>query len=655
MAKRTFINASGPALSEHNFYTLGGLNLYSPDEIMSDKESPYARNFRLFKDNSLSSRVCVSKRDGKGFYTVPSGEASAGTQTSTTGAADQTISGINWFAQKFTVSAAGRLTKVEINLKNDNSGTAPLLVDIYTDSSGPSVKVASSSIPQTDFGSTYAYEIARFIEAPAVATSTDYWIVIHQQTEGTGDYKVSSTTNATNAMTSANAGNTWAAASYDLNYKVYVSTNKPVKGFYRYYRSTTTPMTLLVVDGTLSKVTDATGALTTISSSLDTGATDYKFTTIQNICYIVNGVDNPKTYNGTTFADLGGSPGVSKDVCAHKDRLFLLNNDGKIQYSETADYDNFGATSFVYGFPPNSADQALRIIPFQDNIVAFSRNGKAMISGSDVSTMVRRESTATHGVVGPNAICKDGNYIYFVGKDDIYKFNGGSDEGLGIKVDRILDNCADTSDIYLIVHGDQIRIYYTPTGEGANSRCLIYDLGFKQWMADDEIYISHAQVFNSQTDQNVLVEGSSLVGALYYGETGTSDLGKPIKFDYYTKYHSFDHPTRKHRIKRLYPHFRPADTNYAVTVGVDADENDSPDETPVYLGTTGAKWGPVSSGGTGDTWGGGATWGKGTLTPERINVPGSARKHQIRFTQHGVDNPVEIIGYTAYTQAGKVI
>ena len=31
---------------------------------------------------------------------------------------DQTIASINWIAQKFTVSAAGRLTKVELNLKN---------------------------------------------------------------------------------------------------------------------------------------------------------------------------------------------------------------------------------------------------------------------------------------------------------------------------------------------------------------------------------------------------------------------------------------------------------------------------------------------------------------------------------------------------------
>lgn len=649
MRRRPFINTSGPALSEHNFFTLGGLNYYSPDEIMNDKESPYARNFRIFKDNALTSRVCISKRDGKSFYTVPAGEASAFTQTSTTGATDQTISGINWFAQKFTVSAAGRLTKVEVNLKNDNSGTAPLLVDIYSDSSGPSVKMASSSVSQSAIGATYAYEVIRFIEAPQVALTTDYWVVIHQQSEGTGDYKVSSTTNATTAMTSTNAGNTWTAADFDLNIKAYVSTDKPLKSFYRFYRSDAVPSTLIVWDGTLAKVTDATGALTNIDTGFRAWATDYKFTTIQNVCYIVNGLDVPKTYDGTTLADLGGSPGVSKDVCAHKDRLWLLNNDGKIQYSETADYDNFGATSFVYGFPPNSADQAFRIIPFQDNIVAWSKNGKAIISGSDVSTMVRRESTATHGVVGPNAICKDGNYIYFIGKDDIYKFNGGSDEGLGIKVDRILDNCADTSDIYLLVHNDQLKIYYTPTGEGANSRCLIYDLGFKQWMADDEIYIRYAQVFNSQTDDNVLVEGSSVAGVLYYGDTGTSDLGKPIKFDYYTKYHSFDHPTQKHRIKRLYPHIRPADTNYAVTVGVDADENDSPSETSVYLGTTGSTWGG------GDTWGGGATWGKGTLTPQRINVPGSARKHQIRFTQHGVDNPVEIIGYTAYTQAGKVI
>ena len=154
---RPFIKTNTISLKEDNFFTLGGLNLYAPDELMKDNESPYANNFRIFQADSQEARVSVSKRQGHKFYSVPIGETERGKVDSTTGAADKSISGINWLAQKLTVSAAGRLTKVELNLKN-LTGTGPLLVDIYSEvSSAPGVKLASSSISAATFTSTYAY------------------------------------------------------------------------------------------------------------------------------------------------------------------------------------------------------------------------------------------------------------------------------------------------------------------------------------------------------------------------------------------------------------------------------------------------------------------------------------------------------------------
>lgn len=648
--RRAFISTSSTPLTEENYFNLAGLNLYSPDELMSDTESPYARNFRIFKDDALTSRVCVSKRDGHDFYSVPVGETDRGAITSTTGAADKAVYSIYQYAQKFTVSAAGRLTKLTINVKNDNSGTAPLLVDIYSNNSGaPGTKLASSSISQSDIAATYGYVTVRFIEAPEVETSTDYWFVVHQQSEGTGDYKLSSNTSATTALYSSDGGNTWAATTFALNYHAYVSTNAPVLGFTRYYRSTDNPITLLVAGDTLYSVNDSTGALTTISATLDASATRYSWVNALDKIYFVNGVDTPKVYDGSTLADLGGSPGVSIDIALHKGRMWLLKSDGKVIFSEDGDFETYGATSFLYTPSPKNADNALRIIPYQDNLVVMKRNSKFIISGSDISTITLRESTAVTGLVGADAVWKEGNYIYFLSKDSVCIFNGGTDSDTSIKVDRILDNSANLDTAKLIVHDGKIRIYYAPSGSGYLKNVLIYDTSYKQWMMDDEVFVGFVGVFNSQNDANILVEASSLIGDLYYGESGTSDLGKPILFDYWTKYFSFKHPSRKHRIKRLYPYFNAGDGPYYITVGIDADEADSPTETQVYLGTTGATWGGSS------TWGGGSVWGGGTLEPTRISVPGQARKHQIRFSQHGVDNPVEILGYSIYTITRKPI
>jgi hypothetical protein len=192
-------------------------------------------------------------------------------------------------------------------------------------------------------------------------------------------------------------------------------------------------------------------------------------------------------------------------------------------------------------------------------------------------------------------------------------------------------------------------MYYSPSGEGFNSACLLYDMGYKQWMNDTEIYVGQVALFNSQSDDEVLVCGSSLVGAIYYGDSGYSDLGKPIEFEYRTKYYSFDHPSRKHRIKRLYPYFNAGNCPYYCDVQIDVNESNSPSSNLVFLGSTGATWGG------GETWGGGATWGGNVLEPTRLSIPGSARKHQIRFVQSGVDNPVEILGFTTYSQMRKPI
>ena len=63
-SRRPFIKTTGTALLEKNFFTLSGLNLYTPDELSKDNESPYGRNFRIFQSDDLEARVSISKRKG---------------------------------------------------------------------------------------------------------------------------------------------------------------------------------------------------------------------------------------------------------------------------------------------------------------------------------------------------------------------------------------------------------------------------------------------------------------------------------------------------------------------------------------------------------------------------------------------------------------
>lgn len=648
--RRPFIKTSGVNLDEMNHFNLGGLNTYLPDELMKDDDSPYARNFRIYESDTEEARVCISKRKGHTFYSVPIGETNRGEITSTAGATALPIAGVTRYAQPFTVSAAGRLTKLEVRV-DDGDGTGPLRVDIYSDSAGaPGTLLASSSIPQSSMPTTSDYVAARFIEAPKVATSTTYWYVLYRQIEGTGTYTANSNTSATTALVSTDGGNTWAATTYCMNYKAYVSTDLPVTAIYRYYKSTPTKTTLIVVGGSLYSVNDATGATTLIDSGLNASATNYRWVTILDTVYFVNGYDAPKKWDGTTLSDIGGLTGLLSgtaiDIAFHKQRLWLLLSDSKVIYSEDLSFETYDSLNYIYAPSPTPSDPALRIMPFQDNLVVFTRSGKYVIYGSDTSTIVIRESTGVKGLASSNGLCKDSSYLYFISDDDVYRYNGGTDEGLGIKVDRLLDNTATKLNIDVIIHQGKLRVYYTPSGESHNMNCLIYDMGYKQWMLDEDIYTGQVAVFDSQTDESVLIHGSSLVGSLMYAETGNSDLGKPIKFEYRTKYFSYDHPSRKNRVKRLYVFFRPGQANYYVDVQIAIDDTTTPVSNLVYLGTSGAVWGSF-------VWGDGSTWGGGILAPKRLSIPGQARQHQIRFVQDGADNPVELLGFTQYVQVRK--
>lgn len=647
-----FVKTGAQRLLENNLFQFGGLNLVDPDEISNQFESPYAVNFRVFAPKDNTKRVAISKRLGYTKYSIPVGETVDTVQTSVTGAADKTITTSGWLAMPFTASSASRLSKVELNVRNNNSGTGPLIVSVYSDSAGaPGTLLATSSIPNSIFTSSYVYNEARFINAPLLATSTTYWIVANIQSDGMNDYKWSSTTTVSTALTSSNSGGTWSAAAYGLNFKIYLATDGAVKGQTRYYNTTQTPAEIFAFGTALYSVNDSTGAVTTISTGLSANATYYDFVTVNNKLYYTNGVDAPRVWDGTTDAAVGGSPGVSSEIILHANRLFFhsVSDPNKYIFSDAAAYETFQAVSFVYMPSPNTADPALRGISYQNNLIVFTRNRKFVLYGTDLASFVLRESPAKRGVASATALASDGNFVYFSADDGLYKYNGGTDILLSKKVEPLIANMASRTDLKMWIFDNKVFVAFRTTGQNSKNDLLIFDSVYNTLLHDTSVNIESANLWTSQTDAKKVICGSSLMGVLYTGETGNSDLGKGVAFEYRTKYFSFGHPAAKHRLKRLYPHLRGQSGNYTINVQIDADELNAPVSNTVSLGTnlytygqTGLTWGTVANGGSG------ATYGSGVLALPRITVGGNNRKHQIRLLQSGVNNPVDFLGLSMY-------
>jgi hypothetical protein len=658
MAKATLTNTqqlkfSPQTLYPFNFFQLQGLDMYSPDETASPNRCVYGRNFRIFNPGSFLQRSAIAKRQGHTFYSVAIGETVDQQITSTTGAADQSVGLIAWKAQKFTAGASGNTTRVDIRVKNVSSGTGPLITALYSDNSGsPGTLLATSSIPNSSTTSSYQYLPAYYIEAPASTSTTVYWIVGYIQSDGSNTYAWSSTTSATTAKSSADSGNTWASTSYALNIKTYVSTSGGVKGMTRFYRSTASPKTVFAHTTAVYSVNDITGATTAIKTGLNVSAVLYDWANVNDVLYFVNGVDAPQKWDGTTEAVAGGSPPVANNVEVYANHLFYVQpNTNYVVFSDVGAYETIQATSFLYVPSPKTADAVIKMINYGGNLTFLTRNTKYTLYGTDLSSFTLKEATAKKGAVSQSAVCTDQSFIYFMSNDyHIYAYNGGTDTKLSSeRVQAILKSVANTSDIKLEVHDKKLFVHYTPTGQTVNHHRLVWDLVFNEWLNDEEVYTGYGNEWNSQSDTGQWIQASSQVGALYYGDIGYNDVGKPIAFDWWSKYLSYGNPAAKHRVKRHYVFLQGEDGSYSVDCQFDEDNLNSPTSNPVSVdvathkyGDAGLVYGATASGGSGLTYGG------GVLYPQRLNVPGQYYKTQFRFVNSGVDQPVDILGWSDF-------
>jgi hypothetical protein len=618
--------------------------MYLPDEQSDAQRSPYLRSCRMYAPTDNTKRVAISKRPGHAVYTIPVGEALSTQQVSVTGAADQAMTTGNWIGMPFVAGSTGQLSRVDLNVKNNNNGTGPLIVAIYSDNAGiPGTLLATSSIPQSSMTNAYQYLTARFIEAPSLTNGSTYWIVTYIQADGSGDYKWSSTTTVTTAKTSV-GGTSWNVTTYGMDFKTYIATTGSVKGLTRFYRSTTTPLTLFAFNTDVYSVNDGTGVATSLLSGLDATADFFDWANVNNKVYWCNGINAPRVYDGTTVANAGGSPPSNASQAeVHANRLFWMQpNTNFVSFSDAGSYESIGATSFLYIPAPNTADPAHSMISFQGNLVFFTRNSKFVLYGTDLSSFILRESPTKRGAVGAKAVAKDANYIYFMDNDGlIWRYNGATDEALhSERVWPITKNVANNSSFKMYVANRKLFISYRTIGRTTNNHRLVYDLVYQEWLNDEEVYSDMGITLGSQTDTGQVVVGSSQVGALLYSETGTNDMGKPITFEYRTKYFSFGNPAAKHRVKRFYTFLRAQTTNHTVDCQVDADEANSPVHNYISVNAGGSKWGTA-------VWGS-FTWGVLTFLRNRISVGGAAYKHQFRYYQSGVDNQVDLLGHELY-------
>lgn len=636
-------------IEQEHFNFIEGINTYATDDNVKNNQ------LKLVQDGRVTKLGSYKTRQGADFYSDAAGVTQDQAQTSTTGAADKTFNTTTWLAQKFTAGTTGRLTKVEVRLKNALSATGTVLVSIYSDSSGPLTELAKSSIASSDITSSYAYLTARFISAPQVASGTSYWIVLRVQENGNNSYNWSSTTSATTADTSSDSGTSWSTTSYALNFKQYVSTDSPTLGLYRAYKSSGTKETLLAHGTVLYKVNDVTGALTSVKTGLSSSATKYRFEVANDVVYYVNGVDAPRKYDFSTDSATGGSPEVSTNLKLHKGLMFYVSasDPNKLFYSNFGVYETFTSTDFIEVPAPKTGDPIVALAPLNDALVIWTRYNKYILYGSDNATFQLTQAPGKKGTYAQETVAVEGNFAYFLGDEGLYRFNGTDDELISDAVYEDIKGLPNRDSACVATNNDRVYVFYRPSGEVANSHAFIYNLNLgKAESFDTNTYFNRGMTLFK--DSGEFVVASSVVGQCFYLEKSTNDytnLGGDIQFEIRTKYDSYGMPSRNKEVRRLIPRFYAQSGDYTVECQYAVDLRDNASTIPngsVSMQGVGATFGD------GTEFGDGTTFGSSSYVEANLTIPGSHRYIQRRYKHHATRQPVEFFGDYVKVQVRRV-
>lgn len=594
-------------------------------------------------------------RKGVDFHSDAAGETQDQTQTSTTGAADQDFTTISRLAQQFTASAAGRLSKVSINLKNPNGATGTVIVEIWDNSDGePGEMLARSSIGANSITSSYSYQTARFVEPPLVSSSTTYWIVVYIQATGEDPYNWSSTTSASTALSSTDAGTTWSSESFALNFRQYYAADGGTKGLWRAYKSDGTKITLFAHDTSLYSVSEVDGSLTTIKSGLNAGATDYQFALVNDIVYYVNGYDGLRKWDFTTESQVNSSNYTH--IVVHKGLLFLVekNDPSKVVYSNFADYETFTSTDFIYVPAPKTGDPVSALVSLNGYLLLFTRDNKFILSGDDNATFILEEAPDQKGTYSQDSVAVDKNFVYYVANDGVYRSNGSEAYLLSENVYEDILRLPNRETSTLCVNKGRLYLWFRSPGSATNDTCYVWNLNYSTDTDTVESLDTRAPIKKALTafnDDNQLLVANSVIGQVYWQELASNDytnLGGDIDYLLEQHYNPYQQPGVLKEIRYWNPRFRAQSGNYVINCEYAYDMRDNWTlREAVNVQGEGAVWG------SGIIWGS-FIWGSTSELQAHLYIPGEYRRIAVRYRHFATREPHGFLGHTFVFQSRRL-
>jgi hypothetical protein len=626
----------------------GGLNTGSPNDLQPEKTLRYLADMRYLGFGKYETRK------GCDVYSVPIGEAVNVETTSTAGAADAGLTTTTWIAEKVTATADGVASKLLVNIKNSASAVGTVIVALYSDNSGvPGDLIARTSIDSADLTTSYAYTGGAVIQVPTITTSDEVWVVVYLQESGSGTMYVSSTTNSTNAKTSADNGQTWSAAAFSLNVKLYTATAGGVKGITRVYRPDGSGTTFFAHGENIYSVNDTDGTTTSVDSSINASSTHVRFDYVNDVLYYVDGVGKPRKYDFSASSEVSAAPGNAVTLIEHVGLLFYVDkaDQSLVYFSNFADYDTFTSTDFQYFPAPKTSNRIVGLAKLNDVLYLFAKADKFMLLGSDNATFLPTYANAQKGTFSQESLVYDQNYIYFASDDGIYRFNGTFEENIAEDIIDDYTSILSKDDINLELHDNKLYVWYRPNGSASTQECLVYNVLYDVWEGKD-LNTPIGRSFARHDTSDLFLQASNNSGTVYYSERASNDynnLGDIVQAEARTAYNHFGSPQQEKRITYWRPIITTQSGNYSMQAGFAADYSNDVNFSDVVLQGQGSLYDDVASLYDAINYA-----SAGASTDTTLEIFGSAQRWQRRYKHYAAREPFVYSGEVLKIQTRRL-
>jgi hypothetical protein len=262
----------------------------------------------------------------------------------------------------------------------------------------------------------------------------------------------------------------------------------PVTRLMKFYKTNTTTgvTTSYLLAATASAIYYWNGsAWTSLATGLTNGDWDYLNYQIADTDVVImgNGSDVMKKWDGSTFANLGGTPPVAKSLSIHAERLWATGVKAfpnSAYYSDDLDPENWtggeDASGEIY-LPTWDGGICIGVSTIFSDLVIFKTNNIYRVLGTYPSVYEVKEVYSAVGAIAEKTIVSSNDRAFFMSKDGLYYYNGVSAYPLlGDKLKEVVINATYAQNAVSIVYKNKLYCAFPEGVSTTNNAVIVYDI-----------------------------------------------------------------------------------------------------------------------------------------------------------------------------------